>query len=458
MTIFRGLLIFLSFFCFSANGQNAEILGKAEFWAGKNVYLTAEKDPISHSLFIVYTDTIAADGTFKLVADTSKIQQYWIRVNRFKAPIWLEPGKEYSISIIPVPENKLVDTWQNGGFEYAFLSLDSADINQQLADFDTQYYNFYLDNARFIGTSQLKSKVRGFVNNQEASISDDFIDIYKEYTLAEMKLSSGFKRDDLFNEYLKNKPLHIGNPAYYNFFDLFYADNFQSYDLKFGGATIANRLKKGMPADSVNTLMSIDYFLENDTIRQLVLLKSISEVYSNPAYPTENLKQVLDLIIHDPASKQIGEIANRLKAKLDNSLIGSKFSNYTSSLHPAFILSNDTLPTVYLISYEGSVESEKEAMILKSLLEKYSDFAHFAEVRISNSNQKPGRDWPVYYPDNKLEFLNQFEIYRFPHFIWVNGNGEIAENGIEKPSEGLEKRLFKIKSDYEEKNRIKVGK
>lgn len=441
----------------TANAQEAEILGKADFWAGKNIYLTAEKDPISRSLFIVDMDTIAPDGTFKLVANTSKIQQYWIRVNRFKAPIWLEPGREYSISIIPVPENKLVDTWQNGGFEYAFLSLDSTDINQQLSDFDTQYYNFYLDNARFIGTSQLKSKVEAFLKQQKISDTDSFITIYKEYTLAEMKLSSGFKRDDLYKTHLKNKPVHLENPAYYTFFDLFYSDTFQSYDLQFGGATIANRLKKGMAADSVNILLSQDYFLENDTIRQLVLLKSISEVYANSAYPIESLKKVVSLIVRNPASTQSGEIAKRLDQKLNHELVGNTFADYTATWRPAHVPYQDTLPTIYLISHDGSLESEKEAAILKSLQAKYSDFAHFAEIRIGNASQKPDRSWSVYYPGNKLEFLDQFEIYRFPHFIWVNGKGKILENGIEKPSEGLETRLYKIKSDYEEKNRIKVG-
>lgn len=457
MTIYSRLAILFFLFCLSAKAQEAEISGMAKEWAGKEIRLLIENDPITNTFRQVDIDTIAADGSFKLTVDTNENALYWLAVKRFKSPIWISPATAYPISIIPNPENILVDTWQNGSFEYAFLSLDTTDVNKVLANFDTKYYDFYLDNARFIGTSQLKRKVAAYAKEQKTDSASAFFQTYQTYTFAEMKLSSGFKKSDLYSEYLKDKPVRLHNVAWFDFFNLFYTDYFQTYDLKFGGATIANQLKTGLPPDSLSILFLQDDFLKNDTIRQLVILKSISEVYSNAAYPLEKLVAIVNLITKNPASSVVGAIAYRLNAKMKNMQIGSDLSTISKDWKPLYISEQDTLPTILMVSTDGSTASEKEVLVLKSLFEKYQGIAHFAEVRISDGSNPTARPWSVYYPQDKMQFLDNFKIYGFPHFIWVDGNGIIRENGIEKPSEGLESRLFKIQTVKDNRNRIKVG-
>ena len=457
MTIYRGLAIISFLFCLSANAQKAGISGIAKEWAGKEIRLLIENDPITKTFRQVDSDTIAADGTFKLNIDTNQTALYWLAVNRFKSPIWISPAIIYPISIIPNPENILVDTWQNGSFEYAFLALDSSDVNKVLADFDTKYYDFYLDNAQFIGTSQLKRKVSEYAANLKIDSSSAVIQTYQTYTIAEMKLSSGIKKSDLFGEYLKDKPILLQNVAWFDFFNLFYSDYFQAYDLKFGGATLSNRLKTGLPPDSLSILFEQDDFLQNETIRQLVILKSISEVYSNSAYPLDKLKAIVNLVVEKPATPAVGAIANRLNAKMANTLIGSNLAAISKNWKPEYLPEQDSLPTILMVSSDGSTTSEREALILKSLFEKYESIAHFAEVRISDGSKLPGRPWTVHYPQDKMQFLDYFKIYGFPHFIWVDGNGTIRENGIEKPSDGLESRLFKIQTEKDNKNKIKIG-
>jgi len=457
MPINRALFILFIFIGLTANAQKSEILGTAKEWAGKEIRLIVENDPITKTFREIDATSIAADGSFILTVDTNETLLFWLAVKRFKSPIWISPAQDYSISIIPTPENVLVDTWQNGSFQYAFLSLDSTDVNNALADFDTKYYNFYLDNAQFIGTSQLRRKVTSYAEDFKLDTTSALIYNYQKYTLAEMKLSSGFKKSDLYKEYLKDKPLQLHNSAWFHFFNLFYADYFKSYDSKFGGATIANRLRTGLPPDSLAALFLQDDFMQYEPIRQLVILQSVSEVYSNSNYPIEKLRAIVNLIAQNPATPSLGNIANRLKTKLKNTLIGSELAVISKNWMPEYISNQDTLPTILLVSSEGSTASEKEVLVLKSLHEKYGDFAHFAELRISELENPVKRPWRVYYPNDKMQFLEFFNIYGFPHFIWIDGKGIIRENGIEKPSDGLESRLFKIKTEAENKNRIKVG-
>ena len=212
----------------------------------------------------------------------------------------------------------------------------------------------------------------------------------------------------------------------------------------------------GLPADSIDVLFAKDDFMKYEPIRQLVILKSVSEVYSNAAYPIEKLREIVRLIAQNPSTPILGEVAGRLYAKMENTLIGSELTAISSNWEPEYISESDTLPTILMVSSEA-IASEKEALVLKSLHEKYSDFVHFAELRISDVKNPVNRPWTVYHPKDKIQFLDFFNIYGFPHFIWVDGNGIIRENGIEKPSDGLETRMFRIKTDADNKNRIKIG-
>lgn len=454
----KWLYVFTVLFSFSANAQIAEINGSSENWIGKQIRLIAEKDQISNTYAYIDSDTIASDGSFKLEVNTTEISLYWLAVNRFKAPIWISPGAKYEISIIPKPENILVKTWQNGSFDYAFSSLDSTDINYQLAEFDSKFYEFYLDNSQYIGSHILKSKVKEYEKSLSINPnSTSYADVYKTYTLAEMKLSSGFKKTELFETYLKDRPILMQNVAYYHFFDLFYADYFQSFDSRFGGATMSNRMKMGLGVDSLFMLVSQDPFIENEALRQVVILNSVSKVYTNRAYPSKTLIRIVEFISSNPKSPEIAEISNRLLVKMKKPLIGTEINTLSDSWNPDWEIHTDTLPTIVMVSYEESTSSEKEALILKSLAEKYQKVVRFAEFQIGSSSKTQSQPWPVYYPNNDLAFLEDFKVYSFPHFIWIDGNNTIRESGIEKPSDGLESRLFKLQSQFDERNKIKVG-
>src|SRR5690606_19934801 len=126
MTINKGLpivLVLICLFVLSAGmntvfSQPSSISGTAPGWAGKEIRLLIENDPISKTYREVDSDSIAMDGSFNLSVDTNESALYWLEVQRFKSPIWISPGSVYPISTIEIPENILVDTWQNGSFQY----------------------------------------------------------------------------------------------------------------------------------------------------------------------------------------------------------------------------------------------------------------------------------------------------------------------------------------------------
>lgn len=456
MTFKIPIFLILCLVGFTVHGQTV-INGKATDWSGKTIRLSQAADPISGKVTELSSDIIASDGSFELKCEIKEISTLWISVKRYKAPIFISPGADYQIIIVPKPENKLVDTWLKGSFEYGFEHLDSTDVNAVLGDFDNAYYNFYLDNAQLINSPLIRKKIHLFETKYASESPVEFINIYRNSSIGEMKLSAGIAPKSIYETYFFNKPVHPENSAWYSLFDLFYADYFQNFDSRFGGATIPNRIKLGMTPDSLSRLVDIDPFMANDNLKQWVLLKSIDQVYENAAYPKKFLMSTLHLIRDHAKTSEISQVANRMIDKIRHSVIGSSLEAIAVNWTPEYKVPDDKLPELLMISSGESTESLKEKMLLKSLVDKYGSIFRVSEVEIDAPKTTKSSEWPVYTPKNDLTFLDEFQIYSIPYFIWIDPNGKIAEAGIEKPSEGLESRLYKIKSEVEKSRKIKVG-
>ena len=52
---------------------------------------------------------------------------------------------------------------------------------------------------------------------------------------------------------------------------------FDQYDVRFGGESLVNRLRKGLTYQDLDSLLLRDDFLQREEIRQWVILKSINE-------------------------------------------------------------------------------------------------------------------------------------------------------------------------------------
>lgn len=437
-------------------GQS-KISGTAIQFDGHKIELIRLLDPVSGAEQVLDSDSIHSDGLFQLNTANEGTQEFWLRVNRFRAPIFIAPNTAYTIEIEEKPENVLVDTWQKGSFDYSFLTLDSADVNLEILRFENAYMNFFVENQLLLGSTKIRKKVRGF----ETTVSEDrpasFAAIYKRYALAELKLTTGFHRDSLYANYFVGKPWYFDNPAWQRFFNLFYADYFQGYDLRFGGETIYNQMKKGMAPDSLMRLIAADERTGTDSLRALIAVKAIAQVYTDPAYDIRKLRKSADYIYANSGSEIVKAVARNLIDQFLNPLNGQNFWDLNASLlgsRPR----NETDPRWQLVMVSlGKYDvAEKESQILAGLTEKYPDLFTVSEISIY---QSPGhaKAWPEISCKDPQAFLNANRIFSFPHFIWLNADGLIVESNALKMSEGFEARLFKLDAEKKGNLKLKVG-
>jgi len=434
------------------------IKGNVSLLPGREVRLIEIVDPISKTELILDLDTIDREGRFELKTNPNKYKSLIVAVNRYKAPVFIGPGDTLILEFSSEPKYKLADSWLKGNIDYAFVKTDNEGINREISRFDGAYYFFFIQNVQLIGTSSIKDKILEF--ESEFAIADSahpFIQIYTRYSVAEMKLSNGFNRTKVYEEYLAQDELHPYNPAWVSFFDNFYADYFSEHDNRFGGAALYNQMNAGISVDSLNSLLNRDPFLERPDLRQLVLLKSIAESYGGNKFKKAPLREILKSIVQKPETKEIETFAKNLDNKWKKLDEKTNLANIKDEFASRLQVYSDSLPTLLITSLSGGPQLLKEIPVIEDLLARYPDLFKVVELHIGINYSSRSRVWPMVMVDKNYEYLSEFQIYSIPHFMWFNSSNQLGLNPATTPSEGLEELLYKIKAKKDQKEKIKVG-
>lgn len=444
--------------------QKASIIGVGEDWKGREVRILSNADPVSGTHDELAKTTIDDYGKFSAPIAIENTQMVWLAVNRFKAPVYIKPGESYELQIGGKDENPYIDTWTKGELVYTFNYLPEGDPNKEIAAFDQAYYDLFLDNAELIGNSAMKEKVAAFEKEWTNKYTDPYLRNYVKYSIGEMKLSAGFPKLTVYETYfgdealLSNDALETSNAGFRDLFHTFYTDYFDQYNSRFKKVQIEKLLGDKPDVDAFFEHIGEDPFTANVIIRQMVILKAIDEVYGDSRYSKKALNQVLKRVEEMSKTEKIATIATHIREKWEESE-GSLTMEYIKKEFASDLEYQRSAENVFVITNAKSRTGEKELLLLADLSATYSDYFRVTECTVGGAEKgrrKPS--WPVAEADDAYGLLEALDVYSFPHFLWVDKKGNIVENGIERPSEGLERRLHQLKVRSEAKDKIKVGK
>lgn len=449
MTSFKYQL-FLFLLPLSVIGQTVNIEGVSPEWKGFCVVVYQNENPISGDFTELDGDTVDAEGRFSLQFKTEKIDQVWLAVNRFTAPLFVMPDRDYSIDVSPSPEFVLIPAWRPGSFEYFYRDIDTLDINAKILAFDQAYFEFFDRNARLLGTPALRKEVKEFELTHD-TLTEGFLSDYIHFSIAEMKLTAGFPKKELYETYLADELLKFNNPSYYSFFNAFYGNYFDRYDVTFGGKSISNRLATNLTFSDLDSLFLKDDFLQREDIRQWVMLKSIKESIYLKNYSGEKLAKILKTLEEKTKFGEIKDGAQKIRADYLKSTSGDLFK----ILPEAKKIISDSVPTFIVVTQDEGIEWKRESGFLESLEQEYGEYFQVLEIYWGQRDEKANKRNALQLQSPRA-LLNDLDIYQLPWYGWLNKGGKLTKN-LKKPSEGLEERLYSIRAKALQEQKIKVG-
>jgi peroxiredoxin len=438
------------------------ISGKQHTYANSELHFKTFADPFTGAENDLGTCLVSDSGAFLVRIPINETRLVFLHLGVFKGFIYIEPGKNYEILLPDKTDktnaDKLNPYFEETEFHIATKNLKTDDINFQIRTFDDMYQpyqqkfltNIYARNkAAMLDTTILKLK-RSIPEN-----STLFFKNYVAYKIGYLQnLTLKQKSKSISINYFEHKPVLFYNPAYINLFNQVYTKYFYYFGMGANGKYLVKAINEEQSLSKLNQALLLDSVLQNDTLRELVILKNIHDEFYSSNFLRSGLLIILDSLKEQTLIANNRTYATFIKEKITRLMPGFEPPDFTlydkeKKLHK---LSELKGKYVYLNFCNcASYSCIKEFGQLKRISEKYSDKLVVVTVSFDETFEsmaeyvnKSEYNWLFLYYGNQPDIVEKFDIRAFPCYYLIGTDGKLIQSPAKSPAESFELDLFNI--------------
>ncbi len=461
MTVFfninKALLVIIVSFIFTPLiSQNVSILGVTDtIFNQKTIYLNSFTDFVSLTKLTESVDTINDQGHFTLKAQINEITPVTLNIDNVFGNFYLEPNTSYTVYFSKPDSTINPDLKSDIAIQLISISSNTNDINFQISLFNKQHNLFFENQEEYLTPKKITQKIDSFTTfcrNIYSNHPSDFLKNYIKYTIANLYSSSTANKKMLAKYFINNSPILYNNKDYMRFIKSYYFGYLMSKSTAAWGQHI-NDLHKINQYQTLKSALKNDSTLKNDTLKELIILTNMMELYYNPSFHKPHIQSIVEQIYHSTSYYKNKQIAHH-------------FINYINLLQPNSVAPNAVMldyknNQVQLNSFIGkyiylnffsttSPTSLKEMMNLKTLFNKYHKQLTIISVCLDNTFEvyqqfvKNNSDikWPVFYQTPQAR--SAYNIISASAYFLIDKNFYLLYSPAIAPSEGIDKKLNAI--------------
>lgn len=430
-----------------------------------SIYAYTYEDHISFREKEIARSMLDEKGNFNLSFTVSEPVYLFLTVDNARAEMVTEPGKSYEIRIFAKDSNAITALSAVNPVEIEFSHSDNRELNFLIADF-TMRYETMLDDYR--GSISRKEPaifkkidtLETLFKKKYAAFNIQYLNNYVYYTFASLEdnLALGNK-EDLYNEHIAGKPVLLNDRSYMTFFNQFYAVT-STYFMN--NPKMLDEVNNKQSFSSMMDLMKQSKLLAHDTIRETVLLKSLSEYFRYPDFKPNAVLAVLDQATQQCKAPENRRAAENLKNKLSVMVAGKPAPALTfqDMDGKAVSLSDFKGKYVYLNFWTTTCASCTQDMTLipelkktyggkivfvsVSLDKKPETVANFLKKNPKLSPEKNSPGWTYLYADNYKKVKEEFNVLIVPTYFLIDPKGNVWRSPAARPAD-IEPDMMEIK-------------
>lgn len=443
-----------------------KIEGYAPDYVGKTVTVYEIDDFLTKMETKIAETKVKADSTFELVFFNDDLQKVKVTFNKDYLYMYLAPEGNYDLAV-QSPRGSEGKSSIGSDVNYFFSGLDSTDINYKIIFLENKIIQF-LDkhyNHRNRTSQVFVGKLDTFKLELQNEYAEDSSKYFKDYvrfavaSLDDLYFLGNRNRYEKYDFYLKKNSVLYENDRYMEYV-LKYYDKYVSQMSKDANDAFYKGIVRSSPTVLMNTL-SKDYALENVRLREFVLLKMLSDIYRQPAYPQTNIETILDSLSSHALFEAHRPIAKNLLFRLNELLPGAPMPDFVLKTNRRKLTKTDLKGKHTYIHFmeEGSKMSENDYDLLKRLHKKYSAYINFLTVVVSDDDElisdptpyikKHNIPWEIAIISEKESLLKRLNIQAKPHYIFIDSYGYVVASPALSPRpnneyESIERSMYGV--------------
>ncbi|HTF06225.1 MAG TPA: TlpA disulfide reductase family protein [Bacteroidia bacterium] len=459
-------IIFVFVLLFSLPGLRAEnciIYGRAAQGSGAAVDVYMIDD------YITNTETrlggvIAGDsGKFSIAIDVNEITWVFLKCENLYGFVFATPGKKTEVFFPDRDPDYHVSAETQYEVPIIIWTTDSTDMNFLASDYNDKFNFFWGDST--------SNRYLEFVSGQSAEVLDTFhnqmtrhyrwvknpyFHTWLEYGFASMENATFQSENRTGDRYLVNKPIQYHNHEYMGFFNTFFKDYVYRWSMKKQGERIYSAINIKVSYDSAMYAMRNLPWLKNDTLRELVLLKGLTELYYVMSYDPRNVIAVAQQVSIVSKISEHRQIARNIVAMFTKLKIGSPAPLFNAvntkgeSFEP---LTQYKGKFIYLFFYASwNVNSVNELRYMAELQKKYGKQIAFVSISVDEDTTawkkfmkaNPKYNWMNLHYDFNSKIKEDYSLFGVPVGFLIDPEGKFYASPADNPSGDLEYLLHRV--------------
>jgi thiol-disulfide isomerase/thioredoxin len=450
-------LLYLCFplFCLS---QNITISGSAPNYKNQEITLFTHADYISNTEIPVSEQTINDSSGFNFRFSSDDVKRIVLRIGKQKANMYVEPGRTYRIFFPARDTSRFPNPNIEQTIDLEFSVTDTTEMNALVISYNEHFEKFWSENYQYFVQKKSRSRLDSFELQMQATyatLNNPYFKSFITYSIAGMELSTFQSRNELAKKYIIGKPLLYTHYEYMSFFNNFFNRYLYLYTQTKNGPALIRQINEKASYEGCMDIMAGDKYLRNDTIRELVLLKGLSELYYMPEFKRENILSILTRIASSGMLPTHQAIAANIMRSFSKLQPGAKA--------PAFALKDKKGKIVSLADFKGKyvyldfwatwcTPCLQEMKLIPELKKKYGDKIVFISISTDQDTlqwkkfltKNPKYDWVLLHDGLDKQMKENYEIKTLPAYFLINPYGNFAQSPALRPTQSIESTFWEI--------------
>ncbi|MBN1413493.1 MAG: TlpA family protein disulfide reductase [Bacteroidales bacterium] len=468
-----NIALFLSLSAILLKAQPVVITGNAPSYVGDELVFYTIADFISQTEKEIGRSKITVSGDFRIEIPADETLKVFAHLGVFKLGLWIEPGQKYKV-ILPEKVEKTPQDILNPYFEHveAHLAIENFredELNTLIMMFKDAYNPYYDKHVNDIYThynyyQHLKddnnktqpARIEEDIEQIEKSFREyenDYFKAYRLYSYGQLNLFANRQKvKSISREYFTDKPILYTHPAYMDLFGQVYDKYLTFLSRSDDGKKIYDDINQLKSYSSLFQTLSVVDNMDNDTLRELVILKSIHDEYYGMEFSRNGLLCILDSLILSSRIHKHQEIGKHIKHKITRLQPGYD--------PPCFKLLDADSNLVSLTDFKGkyvylnfctsySYTCLNEFKLLNDIHQRHHQRLTIItistdpyEITFDQFKNRNNYNWIFLYYGHQPDIIKEYDIRAFPTYFLIGPDGKLIYSPAPAPSENFEIKLF----------------